>query len=106
MPRFSIKEIISKIKSDQETNQETKNAAIGLFEAAETWGIFSTSEQATKVKDLITRGTTTVLMYYLYRQGFEFFRFGYASAIAFLLFVIILVMSVLQIKYLSPKFEF
>ena len=52
------------------------------------------------------RGSTTVLMYYLYRQGFEFFRFGYASAIAFLLFVIILVLSLVQIKYLSPKFEF
>ena len=60
--KFSIQEIISKIREDQDTNQDTKNAAIGLFEAADTWGIFATSEQqATKVKDLITRGTTTVL---------------------------------------------
>ena len=59
--KFNIQNIINKLRNDQDTNQETKNAAVGLFEAAETWGIFSTSQQATKIKDLINRGTTTVL---------------------------------------------
>jgi DNA helicase HerA-like ATPase len=59
--KFNIQDIINKLRNDQDTNQETKNAAVGLFEAAETWGIFSTSQQATKIKDLINRGTTTVL---------------------------------------------
>ena len=32
-------------------------------------------------------GATTVLVYYLYQQAFENFNFGYASAIAYLLFL-------------------
>jgi len=59
---FNIQEIISNLKADEETSKETKNAATGLFEAAQTWGVFAqTQAQSTKVKDLITRGTTTVL---------------------------------------------
>ena len=59
---FGIDKIISHLGSDEKNSQEVKNAAISLFEAAKTWGIFAeTSEQSTKVKDLITGGTTTVL---------------------------------------------
>jgi uncharacterized protein len=59
---FNITEIISKIESDEKTPQETKNAAIGLFEAAETWGVFAKeNSEATQVKDLTTAGTTSVL---------------------------------------------
>ena len=59
---FGIKEIISNLERDEKTPRETKNAAVGLFEAAETWGIFSeTQEQATQVKDLISAGMTSVL---------------------------------------------
>ena len=39
-----------------------KNAAIGLFEATETWGVFATKrEKATEVKDLVSGGITTIL---------------------------------------------
>jgi len=59
---YNINEIISNIKQDENTSQEIKNAATGLFEAAKTWGIFADkSEQSTKIKDLISAGTTTVL---------------------------------------------
>ncbi len=60
--KFTIKEIIRKIDEDSRAPQESKDAAIGLFEAADTWGIFAGQEQKpTEVKDLINAGTTTVL---------------------------------------------
>jgi hypothetical protein len=59
---YDIDDIVELIRGDKETNQEVKNSGIGLFEAAKTWGIFSTrDEKPTQVKDLITAGTTTVL---------------------------------------------
>ena len=39
---------------------------------------------------------TTVLVYYLYNQAFVDFNFGYASAIAYFLFLIILVVTAVQ----------
>ncbi|HEX6931153.1 MAG TPA: sugar ABC transporter permease [Streptosporangiaceae bacterium] len=43
-------------------------------------------------------GATTVLVYYLYDQAFNQFHFGYASAIAYLLFIIILVATAIQFR--------
>jgi multiple sugar transport system permease protein len=40
--------------------------------------------------------STTVLVYYLYEQAFSNFSFGYASAIAYFLFLVILVITALQ----------
>jgi len=42
-------------------------------------------------------GSTTVVVYYLYQQAFQFFNGGYASAVAFALFVAILVITVIQL---------
>ena len=42
-------------------------------------------------------GSTTVVVYYLYQQAFEFFKGGYASAIAFALFLAILMITVIQL---------
>lgn len=59
---FDISSIISSIESDEKTEQQVKNAAVGLFEAAEEWGIFaSANEKPTEVKDLVTAGMTSVL---------------------------------------------
>ncbi|AYY15476.1 sugar ABC transporter permease [Actinobacteria bacterium YIM 96077] len=44
------------------------------------------------------RDSTLTLVYYLYLQGFEYFRTGYASAIALVLFTIILVITIVQWK--------
>ncbi len=40
---------------------------------------------------------------YLYREGFGYFHFGSASAIAYFLFLITLVLSLLQIRWLSDR---
>ena len=40
--------------------------------------------------------STTVLVYYLYQQAFEFHRFGYGSTLAIVLFLIVLVLTVVQ----------
>ncbi len=59
---FEIKDIISHLERDEKNPVGVKNAAVGLFEAAETWGIFARgAEKPTKVKDLVTGGMTTVL---------------------------------------------
>jgi len=58
---FTIRNIISLIERDDKTPAETKNAAIGLFEAADEWGIFAKDEKPTQVKDLINAGMTSVL---------------------------------------------
>jgi multiple sugar transport system permease protein len=42
-------------------------------------------------------GSTTVVVYYLYVQAFQFFNGGYASAIAYVLFLAILVVTVIQL---------
>jgi multiple sugar transport system permease protein len=43
-------------------------------------------------------GATTVLVYYLYQQAFVDFNFGYASAIAYVLFVVILIVTAMQFR--------
>lgn len=59
---FTIKEIISELESDKKSSQETKNSAVSLFEAANTWGIFADEKtKPTKVSDLISAGITSVL---------------------------------------------
>jgi multiple sugar transport system permease protein len=40
--------------------------------------------------------STTVLVYYLYQQAFQFHHFGYGSALSLLLFFIVLVLTVIQ----------
>ncbi|MBO0785032.1 MAG: sugar ABC transporter permease [Actinobacteria bacterium] len=41
---------------------------------------------------------TTVLVYYLYDQAFQNFNFGYASAIAYVLFLVIIVITAIQFR--------
>jgi multiple sugar transport system permease protein len=41
---------------------------------------------------------TTVLVNYLYTQAFQEFKFGYASAIAYFLFLVIIVVTVIQFR--------
>jgi multiple sugar transport system permease protein len=39
---------------------------------------------------------TTTMVVYLYEQGFQFYKMGLASAVAWVLFIIILVITVFQ----------
>ncbi len=41
---------------------------------------------------------TNVLVYYIYYQAFQYFKFGYASAIAMVLFVIVLIITFVQFR--------
>ena len=59
---FYIEDIISNLEKDAKSSKDVKNAAISLFEAADTWGIFAKKGFApTKIKNLITPATTSVL---------------------------------------------
>lgn len=49
--------------------------------------------------------STLFYMLYLYRQAFEFFNMGYASAMAWVLFVIVIALTLLQLK-LSKRWVF
>lgn len=47
-------------------------------------------------------GTATyVISYMIYNEAFENYRFGYASALSVILFIIILIITVIQLKVLS-----
>ncbi len=60
--KFGIQEIISNLEKDERSSGEIKNAAIALFEAADTWGIFAEKqEESTQVNNLVSAGTTSVL---------------------------------------------
>lgn len=60
--KYDLDDIIQTIHADSTTTQETKNAAMGLFEAVKTWGIFGSKDmKSTQIKDLLNAGTTTVL---------------------------------------------
>ena len=39
----------------------------------------------------------------MYREGFNFFHMGYASAMAYVLFVVILAITLLQLRLLKDK---
>lgn len=52
---------------------------------------------------LMTQGgpenTTNIVVYWLYKNAFEFFNIGKASSIAYVLFVLILILTVIQWKF-------
>jgi DNA helicase HerA-like ATPase len=59
---YDIKDIIHQLNKHEKTTSQTKNAAIGLFKAADTWGIFAKEKQKpTKVEDLVNAGKTTIM---------------------------------------------
>jgi multiple sugar transport system substrate-binding protein len=49
---------------------------------------------------------TTPLVMSIYRRGFEFFEFGVASAQALVLFAMVVIVSVLQFKFLKSDVEY
>jgi len=50
-------------------------------------------------------GSTSVIVFYLYQQAFTYFRMGYASAVGYVLFIIIFVLTLLQFKFFGKKVE-
>jgi multiple sugar transport system permease protein len=51
-------------------------------------------------------GVTTTVVYYLYQQAFQQFNMGYGSALAIVLFVIILGLTLVQNKVLGPRVHY
>ena len=62
-------------------------------------------QQAFDLVYVMTKGgpmfRTEVLVYYIYYQGFTVYNMGYASAMAFFLFLIVLFFTVFQLKGFS-----
>ena len=60
--KFDIEKIIEELKKDTHSEKQTMNATIGLFKAADTWGIFSKKDiKPTQIKDIINAGKTSIL---------------------------------------------
>jgi multiple sugar transport system permease protein len=59
---------------------------------------------------VITQGgpafATTTIVFYLYQVGFNMLRLGYATVVAFILFIIILIISLIQRRYLGEEVNF
>jgi len=48
-------------------------------------------------------GTTRVLVQYIYETGFKYFKMGYSAAMSYILFIIILGISIMQYTLLGRK---
>lgn len=48
-------------------------------------------------------GSTKVLVFYIYERAFQFFEMGFASAASYVLFAILFILTMLQVKYLRYK---
>lgn len=61
------------------------------------------SFQVFDVVQMMTQGgpgrSTSVLVHYIYQNGFLYFRMGYASALAYILFFIILIVTIIQFRF-------
>lgn len=51
-------------------------------------------------------GSTTTLMYQIYVEGFQTGRAGYASAVATILFIILLIITAIQLKFVERKVHY
>lgn len=59
---YTIRDILENIELDERSSNEVKNAAMSLFEAADTWGIFAKNiNDSVKIENLIEGGKITVL---------------------------------------------
>ncbi len=70
-------------------------AIIGSFQSFDTAYIISTARAGTAGDPL---KSTLFYMIYVYREGFSNLRMGYASALAWILFIIIMVMTLLVLR--------
>lgn len=64
-------------------------------------GLIGTMQVFTEAYVMTSGGpvdSTLFYAYYLFRQAFQFFRMGYASALAWILFVAVLALTVLQLR--------
>ena len=65
-------------------------------------GLIGTMQMFTEAYVMTAGGpldSTLFYAYYLFRQAFQFFRMGYASALAWILFVAVLTLTLLQLRW-------
>ena len=48
-------------------------------------------------------GSTSTIMYYIYEQGFGNYNMGYASAIAWIFFVVIMIITLIQYRFRNEQ---
>ena len=51
-------------------------------------------------------GRTTVVGYYVYQKGFRHFEMGYASAMAYILFALIFIFTIIQMKFIKGDIQY
>ncbi len=51
-------------------------------------------------------GSTTVLVYLIYQHAFQFFRMGYASAMSYVLFAIVLLLTFVQFRFAGRRVHY
>ena len=51
------------------------------------------------------RHSTLVIVHYIYRQAFEFYRMGYGAALSYLLFLVIVVVTLVKFKVLGRGYD-
>lgn len=69
-------------------------------------GSFQVFDQVYVLTDGGPGNSTVVYNYYLYQNAFEFFRMGYASAMAYALFALIFLITVFQVKFLNKRVQY
>lgn len=68
--------------------------AIGSFQAFDQINVMTSGGPA---------NSTTTSVLYIYREAFEKFEMGYSSALAFVLFIIIMCLTLIQMKVMNRK---
>ena len=48
-------------------------------------------------------GSTSTIMYYIYEQGFTNYNMGYASALAWIFFAIVMVITLIQYRFRNEQ---
>lgn len=69
---FTIEDIKEEVEKQRNITQEAKNIVLGLFEAAQSWGIFSEKQTGTEISDLIEPGKTSVIDLSVYSSAGAF----------------------------------
>lgn len=73
-----------------------------------TMGLISTFQTFTEIYSM-TRGgpldSTTTIGYQIYKMAFDYMEMGKASALAFVLFVIIFTLSIINVKFFSSRVD-
>ena len=59
--RYQVKDIIERIKMDNESSVEMKAIVSNLFSSAENWGIFSLNDEGLEIQKIVSPGITSVI---------------------------------------------